>query len=316
MEITKASAAALVALSLTVGAAGAYLATHRIHVPTEETTLAVSPAVTGSPVVDRSEAAAAGPATAEAIPAERVPPTVTPRPSGRVAVTPAPSQTVPQLPPAPLPPVAPAPVEPLPAEATPVAPEPIREAEAPLPTVTVPKGPLYDELVVAAESVIGLEVETSVTSERARVEDAVVARVTRDVKVGDRIAIPSGSRVNGEVSMVERGGRLRQRARLGVRFTEIVTPDGTRLPIETDTIFREGSSPEAESAAKIGAGGLAGAIIGGILGGGKGAAIGGSVGAGAGTAAVLTGGRNPATLSPGTPVTVRLQEPVVVTVER
>jgi hypothetical protein len=30
----------------------------------------------------------------------------------------------------------------------------------------------------------------------------------------------------------------------------------------------------------------------------------------------MTGGRNAATLSPGTPITVRLQEPVVVTVER
>jgi outer membrane lipoprotein SlyB len=89
-----------------------------------------------------------------------------------------------------------------------------------------------------------------------------------------------------------------------------------RLPIETEVVYREGSSPTTESAAKIGGGGLVGAIIGGIVGGGKGAAIGGTVGAGAGTAAVLTGGRNPATLPSGTPITVRLQEPVVVTVER
>ncbi len=57
-------------------------------------------------------------------------------------------------------------------------------------------------------------------------------------------------------------------------------------------------------------------FIGGILGGAKGAAIGGTVGAGAGSAAVLAGGRNAATLSSGSPVTVRLEEPVSVTVER
>jgi hypothetical protein len=175
---------------------------------------------------------------------------------------------------------------------------------------------VYDELVVAADSVVGLEIETALTSERARVEDQVVARVTRDVRVGDRVAIPAGSRAQGEVTLVERGGRLKDRARLGVRFTSIVLADGTRLPIETETIYREGDAPGGGSAAKIGGGAIGGAIIGGILGGAKGAAIGGAVGAGGGTAAVLASSRNAATLPAGTPVTVRVQDPVTVTVER
>lgn len=183
----------------------------------------------------------------------------------------------------------------------PVAPEPV---------------PRYEELVVPAQSVIGLQIESPVTSENARVEDEVVARVTRDVRVGDRVAIPAGSRAHGEVTLVERGGRLRERARLGVRFTSILLADGTTLPIETETVFREGDAPGGASAAKIGGGAIGGAIIGGIFGGAKGAAIGGSVGAGAGSAAVLAGGRNPATLPSGSPVTVRTEEPVAVTVER
>jgi hypothetical protein len=169
---------------------------------------------------------------------------------------------------------------------------------------------------VAADSVVGLEIETALSSERARVEDQVVARVTRDVRVGDRVAIPAGAKAHGEVTVVERGGRLRDRAKLGVRFTSIVLADGTRLPIETETIYREGDAPTGESAAKIGGGAIGGAILGGILGGAKGAAIGGAVGAGGGTAAVLAGGRNAATLPAGSPVTVRVQEPVTVTVER
>jgi hypothetical protein len=130
------------------------------------------------------------------------------------------------------------------------------------------------------------------------------------------VAIPAGSRVQGEVTLVERGGRLKERARLGVRFISIVLADGTRLPIETDTIFREGDSPTTESAAKIGGAAIGGAILGGILGGAKGAAIGGAVGAGGGTGVVMAGGRNAATLPSGTPVTVRVQDPVIVTVER
>lgn len=179
-----------------------------------------------------------------------------------------------------------------------------------------PPGPLFDELVVAADSVIGLEIESALSTERAKIEDPVTARVTRDVRVGNRVAIPAGSRVNGEVTVVERGGRLKERARLGVRFTSIVLADGTRVPIETETIYREGDSPVNESAAKIGGGAIGGAILGGILGGAKGAAIGTAVGGGAGGAAVAMGGRNAATLPAGTPVTVRVQDPVVVTVER
>ena len=208
------------------------------------------------------------------------------------------------------------PAKPSPAPAPVLMAEPPRIVDSQVSRSIEPAGPLYDELVVAADSVIGLEIETALTSERARVEDPVVARVTRDVKVGNRVAIPAGARADGEVTAVERGGRLKDRARLGVRFTSIVLADGTRVPIQTETIYREGDSPTNESAAKIGGGAIGGAILGGILGGGKGAAIGSIVGAGAGTGVVVAGGRNAATLPSGTPVTVRVNEPVTVTVER
>ena len=196
----------------------------------------------------------------------------------------------------------------------PIAPAAITDNQA---SRTVePPAPLYEELVVAADSVIGLQLESPVTSEKAQVEDSVVARVTRDVKVGDRVAIPAGAKALGEVTLVERGGKMRERARLGVKFTSVVLADGTRLPLHTETIFREGDPPGRESAAKIGGGAIGGAIIGGILGGAKGAAIGGSIGAGAGTTAVVAGDRNHATLSAGTPLTVRIEDPVTVTVEK
>jgi hypothetical protein len=194
--------------------------------------------------------------------------------------------------------------------------EPAIVAENDVSRPVEPPGPVLVDLVVPADSVIGLQMESAVSSERAQVEDSVVAHVTRDVRVGDRVVIPSGARVFGEVTVVERGGRMRDRARLGVRFTFVVLADGTRLPIRTETIFREGDSPAPASAAKIGGGAVGGLIIGGILGGGKGAAIGGSIGAGAGTAAVMVGGRNHATLPAGSPLTVRLEEPVTITLEK
>ena len=53
-------------------------------------------------------------------------------------------------------------------------------------------------------------------------EDRVEARVTRDVKVSDRVAIPAGSRVIGAVTVVERGGKFKDAARLCFRFHTLV----------------------------------------------------------------------------------------------
>ena len=252
-----------------------------------------------------------------AVPAAPVVAEPAPRPKRPVQAPPAPRPSVRQTasasrvpePPVPAPPAI-APDQ----RVVPIAPAAITDNQA---SRTVePPAPLYEELVVAADSVIGLQLESPVTSERAQVEDSVVARVTRDVKVGDRVAIPAGAKALGEVTLVERGGKMRERARLGVKFTSVVLADGTRLPLHTETIYREGDPPGRESAAKIGGGAIGGAILGGILGGAKGAAIGGSIGAGAGTAAVVAGDRNHATLSAGTPLTVRIEDPVTVTVEK
>src|SRR5215510_9330359 len=307
------SKALLAFLCLAAGAGGTYLAVGATSPAPATAQAAVSPEPTPPATVDQSEAvvtespvppapvAPARPATvapAAPRPAAQAPraTTRTPRRSEVAAVAPA---------------TAPAPKEEAPVA---IAPTPISDNQASR-SIDPPR-PVLEELVVAAQSVIGLQMESSVSSERARVEDQVVARVTRDVKVGDRVAIPAGAKANGEVTVVERGGKVRDRARLGVRFTSIVLADGTRVPINTETIYREGDSPGRESSAKIGGGAIGGAIIGGILGGAKGAAIGGSVGAGAGTAAVMAGSRNNAALASGSPVTVRLEEPVTVTVEK
>lgn len=175
---------------------------------------------------------------------------------------------------------------------------------------------LLEELIVSADSVLGLQMETSVSTERAKLEDRVEARVTRDLRVGNAVAIPAGTRALGSVTTVERGGKLRERARLGIRFHTLVLADGTQLPVRTETIYRDGESPARASAAKIGGAAIGGAIIGGIFGGKRGAVLGGSAGAAGGTAVVMSGDRSEATIQSGSTVTVRLSEPVTVTVEK
>ena len=193
----------------------------------------------------------------------------------------------------------------------PVEAEPAR----PLPPPEPPK-PTFAEYVLDSGSVMGLQIENTVSSSTAKLEDRVDARVTRDVRVGGETAVPAGSRLRGEVTLVEEGSKFRGSARLGIRFHTLVLEDGSSVPIQTETIYREGDGMGTRSAAKIGGAAVGGAIIGAILGGGKGAAIGGAAGAGAGTAATAAGPRSQAVMQAGSTVTVRLSQPATVRVEK
>ncbi len=315
MEISRAATGLLVAACVTAGAAGTYLV---VRGSAPQTPQAVETATPTTVAVEQSEGVLPeAPAQAPPPVAPLAPVAAVPKPAQPARVTTRPA--APSRPSRPAPHVAANTTPPPPAREETLATIPapsIAEAQSQPSRPIEPPAPVFEELVVSAQSVIGLQMESAVSSENARLEDEVVARVTRDVKVGDRVAIPSGARAQGSVTLVERGGRVRERARLGVRFTSIVLTDGTRVPIHTEMVLREGDSPGRESAAKIGGGAIGGAIIGGILGGAKGAAIGSTVGAGAGTTAVMAGGRNAATLAAGSPVTVRLEEPATITVER
>jgi hypothetical protein len=143
----------------------------------------------------------------------------------------------------------------------------------------------------------------------------VRARVTRAVVVDGVTVIPTGARLNGSVTLVERGGKMRDRARIGIRFSSVAV-NGVRIPLQTDAIYREGDAPGGEATAKIGASAVVGSILGGVFGGKKGAAIGGAAGAAGGTAMVVAGDRNAAALIAGAALTVRLTEPAEFRVER
>ncbi|MGE3276572.1 MAG: hypothetical protein AB7O67_15770 [Vicinamibacterales bacterium] len=326
MEFNKLVIGALAAGSLTAAAGGAYMAVrHNAEdaAQAREALVAAAPAtaVADGVPVEASEGLIPAP-TEPAAPAVEPAAPVDPPPAPRVeppkpAPAPRPARRAQAPAPEPLPPP-----EPPPALAADTDGTSMWEARRPVdPTVPErapepPPAPEFLDLVVPAESVLGLQIDRTLSSETARVEDEVEARVTRDIRVGDRVAIPSGAVVHGSVIDVQQGGKIKDVARLAVRFHTIVLADGTRLPIRTDAVIREGQSPGKESAAKIGGAAVGGAILGAILGGGRGATIGGAVGAAGGTAATMAGGRNPAVLPGGTTVSVRIQSPVTVTVDK
>jgi hypothetical protein len=337
----------LAAACVTAAAGGAYVAVRQNHAsspfplqtaapeapvaqPVAETEAVVTPppatvepevAPKPAAVPDSAKAAVREPAARPAARAERTSkpaaaPSRTPAPSRNPAAAPTVARTGSDRP------VQTTPTDPAVERSTPVR-DPAGTAAppvvAPLPvSPEPPPAPRRQlvEVVVPASSVVGLRVDTPLSSETARVEDRVEARVTRDVMADGRVAIPSGSRVLGDVVLVERGGKMKDKARLGVRFHTLVLADGNHVPFRTDSIFREGSSPGAESAKKIGGAAIGGAVLGAIIGGAKGAAIGGATGAAGGSAVVMAGDRNAATLPGGTIVTVRMSSPVTLDVER
>jgi type IV secretory pathway VirB10-like protein len=201
-------------------------------------------------------------------------------------------------------------------EAAPVAEAapPSQAVEAVKPAAT--RVSIAETFTIPADSVVGLEIETGVSSQTAQIEDRVDARVTRDVKIDGTTVIPAGSRVRGEVIRVEHGGRFKERARLGIAFHTLVLPDGEAIDIETDPLVREGDDVVRKTGTRIGATAAGGAIIGAIFGGEKGAAIGAAAGAGAGTAVTAAQKPSEARFRAGSVVTVRLVAPVSITLQQ
>jgi hypothetical protein len=166
------------------------------------------------------------------------------------------------------------------------APDKVGEAPRREATAPAPAAPRFRDVTVPAGTALPLELLTAVSSETAQVETPVRARLRQAVVVDDYTALPAGTVLHGNVTEVDRAGRVRGRSRLAFRFTEAEL-DGGREELRTNPVAFEGEATKGEDATKVGAGAVGGAIIGGILGGGDGAAKGAAIGGAAGTGVVL-----------------------------
>src|SRR5690606_12329982 len=226
-----------------------------LEVAPEASSLPEAPAVTEATEATIEPAAEAGAAAATPAPPATNPARAeaTTRPAARSvsrAADPAPNRTA-RATPAPAasrsaraPVAAPAaerPVEVASAEPTWSRPFPPPAAAESLPARTAPlidappPPPVTRTVTLPADAVVGLQIERTVSSASAAVEDDVTALVTRDVIVDGVVVIPAGTRVNGSVTLVNEGGKVRERARLGVRFHTVVFADGTEVRLPTET---------------------------------------------------------------------------------
>jgi hypothetical protein len=172
-----------------------------------------------------------------------------------------------------------------------------REAVAPKP------------LVVPAETTITVVLDEAIGSKTSTTGQNFSATVSSPVEVDGRVAIPKGARVTGIVRDAKSAGRFKGGAVLSLSLAA-VTVDGATYDLHTTNHVQASKGKGKRTAAMIGGGGAAGALIGGLAGGGKGAAIGAAIGAGAGTGgAGLTGNRE-IVLPAETPLTFKLLDPL------
>lgn len=154
-----------------------------------------------------------------------------------------------------------------------------------------------------------LTLETTVSSETAKPDQPVRARVAKAVLVSGMTAIPEGSIVTGAVVSAERSGRVKGRASVALRFNEVIVMN-TPYRIVTERISRVAEATKGEDATKIGIATGVGTAIGAIAGGKKGAAIGAGVGGGAGTGAVLATRGEEVTIPAGATLRTTITETV------
>jgi hypothetical protein len=158
--------------------------------------------------------------------------------------------------------------------------------------------PASGPVIVPRDSILVVELQSSLSTDASQRGDRFLARVLEPREY-------EGAIVEGRVTRVKRGGKVKGTSELQLSFETIHMPDGPTTGFHADVVelvdmsrdsntrvddeggVKAGSSTK-DDVTKIGAGAGVGAIIGAIVGGGKGAAIGAAIGAGVGTGSVLT----------------------------
>jgi hypothetical protein len=172
-----------------------------------------------------------------------------------------------------------------------------------------PRVPEYREVTIPAGTALPLEMTSTISSASAEVEAPVSAKLRNAITLDGETAIPAGAILRGNVTDVERSGRVSGRAHVSFAFNE-ASIRGEREDLKTNPLTFEAEATKGEDATKVGAGAVGGAILGGILGGKKGAAKGAIAGGAAGTGVVLATKGKEVTVNEGTDVTATLAQPL------
>ena len=147
---------------------------------------------------------------------------------------------------------------------------------------------------------IGVVLESGISTATAKPGDSVYFRTSFPITINNKIVIPVGSYLRGEVTESKRPGRVKGKGELRIRLDFLVFPNGYTVDMNAEPHSADGGQVKTDQEGKMtGPGGkgkdattiatttAAGAGIGAIADGGKGAGIGAGIGGAAGLAAVL-----------------------------
>jgi hypothetical protein len=175
----------------------------------------------------------------------------------------------------------------------------VLEQFKPAPKITIPAGTRLRVALI-----------DGVSSNQSSSGDQFMASLTDPVVINGKTVLAKGTKVRGRVVDAKESGRVKGRASIELRLTDIIRNNAKNLAISTKTFSAVAEPTKKRDAAIIGGGAGLGAAIGAIAGGGKGAAVGAAVGGGAGTGTVLATKGKEIHYAPETRLTFTLSEPV------
>jgi hypothetical protein len=86
-------------------------------------------------------------------------------------------------------------------------------------------------LTVPAETEVKVQVLSGIHTQVNHINDAVIAEVLKPVFVEGKLALPSGTLLDGHITAIRNAGHMRHSAELGMRFDRITLPDGQEKPV-------------------------------------------------------------------------------------
>jgi hypothetical protein len=147
---------------------------------------------------------------------------------------------------------------------------------------------------------IGVLLESGISTATAKPGDSVYFRTSFPITIDNKVVVPVGSYLRGEVTESKRPGHVKGKGELRIRLHTMVFPNGYTVDMNAEPHSADGGQVKTDDEGKMtGPGGkgkdaataattiATGAGIGAIAGGGKGAGIGAGIGGVAGLAAIL-----------------------------
>jgi len=202
-----------------------------------------------------------------------------------------------------------------------LAPDPAAPSiESEKPKLTIPSG-----------TKIPLSLKQAISTKAAKEGDPVYAETAFPFVLNDRIVIPAGTYIQGKITRVERGGRVKGRAQLLIHFTSMIYPNGYTVLLggsvenapgaeKTSMKDSEGTiqqdSDAGRKAKDVAEAATTGTLIGAISGGAKGAGIGAGIGGVAGIAIALLTRGSDVRLESGSSIEMEIQREVTVDATR